>query len=99
AMAAELRAAGLRAEVYLGGAGMKAQLKYADKRGSRAAVIQGSDERARGEVTIKDLVLGAELARDIDDNAKWREGQPAQVSAPRGKLVEEVKRVLARTRA
>lgn len=96
AMAAELRRAGLRAEVYLGGAGMKAQLKYADKRGAPAVVIQGSDERARGEVTIKDLALGAALAREIADNVKWREGQASQVAVPRSMMVEEVKRVVAR---
>ncbi|MGE0408359.1 MAG: histidine--tRNA ligase [Amphiplicatus sp.] len=97
-MAAELRAAGLRAEVYLGGAGMKAQMKYADKRGAPVAVICGGDERARGEVTIKDLILGAELSKSIDDNAEWREAQPAQFSAPRAGLVEAVKKTLARRR-
>ncbi|HXI86512.1 MAG TPA: histidine--tRNA ligase [Parvularculaceae bacterium] len=97
-MAAALRAAGLRAEVYLGGAGMKAQLKYADKRRAPIAVIQGSDERAKGEVTIKDLVLGAELSKNIEDNAEWRESQPAQVSVTREKLVAKVKEILARRR-
>ena len=95
-MAAELRAAGVRAEVYVGGSGMKAQMKYADKRSSPIAVICGGDERARGEVTVKDLVLGAELSKKIDDNAEWRQAQPAQTSVPRGKLVEEVKRALSR---
>ncbi|MEM9751712.1 MAG: histidine--tRNA ligase, partial [Pseudomonadota bacterium] len=86
AMAAELRAAGLRAEVYLGGSGVRAQMKYADKRGAPVAVIEGEDERARGEVTLKDLILGAEMAASIDDNKTWREDQPAQVAAPRGGL-------------
>lgn len=97
-MAAELRASGLRAEVYVGGSGMKAQLKYADKRSSPVAVIQGSDERERGEVTIKDLVLGSELSKDIADNQEWRGAQSSQVSAPRTKLVETVKAALARKR-
>jgi histidyl-tRNA synthetase len=96
AMAAELRAAGVRAEVYLGGSGMKAQMKYADKRRAPVAVICGGDERARGEVTVKDLVLGAELSKKIDDNAEWRESQGAQSSVPRGRLVEEVRRALGR---
>jgi histidyl-tRNA synthetase len=96
AMAAELRAAGVRAEVYLGGAGMKAQLKYADKRNAPLAVIEGGDERARGLVTIKDLRLGAELSREIADNLAWRAGRAAQTSAPRQRLVEEVKAALAR---
>lgn len=96
AMAAELRAAGVRAEVYVGGSNFAKQMKYADKRGAPVAVICGEDERARGEVTIKDLVLGAELSKKIDDNTQWREAQPAQTSAPRARLADEVKRVLAR---
>lgn len=98
AMARSLRAAGVRAEVYVGGAGMRAQLKYADKRGSPVAVIQGPDERAKGEVLVKDLVLGAELSRDIDDNAKWRESKPAQVSVKIEKLVDAVKATLEGSR-
>jgi len=96
AMAAELRNAGVRAEVYLGGANFAKQMKYADKRAAPVAVICGEDERAKGEVTIKDLVLGAELSKNIEDNAEWRESQPAQKSVARGKLVEEVKRALSR---
>ncbi|GAB4527117.1 MAG: histidine--tRNA ligase [Amphiplicatus sp.] len=98
-MAAELRAAGLRAEVYLGGAGMRAQLKYADRRGAPAAVIEGEDERAKGAVTIKDLALGAELSKQIEDNAEWREAQPAQFSVSRENMVEAVRETLARRRA
>ncbi|MEL6364169.1 MAG: histidine--tRNA ligase [Pseudomonadota bacterium] len=97
-MARELRAAGVRAEVYLGGSGMRAQMKYADKRHAPVAVIEGEDERAAGEVTIKDLILGAEMATSIDDNRTWREDQPAQFSVPRAKLVEAVKETLARER-
>jgi histidyl-tRNA synthetase len=93
-MASELRAAGLRAEVYVGGSGMKAQLKYADKRRSPVAVIVGGDERAKGEVTLKDLARGAELSKEIGDNAAWREGKPAQVSVKRRELVAEVKKIV-----
>ncbi len=95
-MAAELRNAGLRAEVYLGGSNFAKQLKYADKRSAPVAIIQGSDERVAGEVQIKDLVLGAELSKQIEDNAEWREAQPAQSTIKRGELVEAVKKVLAR---
>ncbi|MGF1464405.1 MAG: histidine--tRNA ligase [Maricaulaceae bacterium] len=81
-LARALRDASVPAEVYLGGAGMKTQLKYADKRGARLAIIRGEDERQAGQLTVKDLVLGAELAKTIDDNKAWREAQPAQVSIP-----------------
>ncbi len=95
-MAAELRNAGLRAEVYLGGSNFAKQLKYADKRRAPVAVIQGEDERGRGEVTIKDLVRGAELSKQIKDNTEWREEQKAQFAVAREDLVEAVKKVLAR---
>ena len=94
-MAAELRASGIRAEVYVGGSNFAKQLKYADKRSAPIAIIQGEDERANGEVTLKDLALGAKLSAEIEDNAEWRKGQPAQFSVARNELVEAVKKTLA----
>ncbi|GBD47943.1 histidine--tRNA ligase [Methylopila sp. Yamaguchi] len=98
ALAARLRAAGIKAEVYLGGSGMKAQMKYADRRKSPCVVIQGSDEREKGEVTLKDLVEGAKAAAAIADRAEWTESRPAQVTVPEARLVEEVQAILARHR-
>jgi histidyl-tRNA synthetase len=98
-MAQALRAAGIRAEMYLGTAGMKAQMKYADKRGAPCVVIQGGDERSRGEVQIKDLIEGAKAAATIKDSKDWREGRPAQVSVPEANLVAAVREVLARHRS
>ncbi len=95
-MAQSLRQAGIRAEMYLGTAGMKAQMKYADKRGAPCVVIQGGDERAKGEVQIKDLVEGAKAAASIKDSKEWREGRPAQISVPEARMVEAVREVLAR---
>ncbi len=94
-MATELRSAGIAAELYLGSKGFRAQLKYADKRRSPVAVIAGSNEFERGEVTLKDLKLGAELSRKIKDRAEWQE-QPAQISAPRSELVAAVRGLLDR---
>ena len=93
-MVSALRQAGIRAEMYLGGGGMKAQMKYADRRGSPCVVIQGGDERAKGEVQIKDLEEGKRLSEQIEDNATWREARPAQFSVPEGELVAAVGRVL-----
>ncbi len=92
----QLRDAKIRAELYLGQAGMKAQMKYADRRGSPCVVIQGSDEKVKGEVTIKDLVEGAEASRGLADNAQWREERPGQFSVPEADLVSAVQTVLAR---
>jgi len=93
-LVSELRQAGIRAEMYLGGAGMKAQMKYADRRGSPCVIIQGGDEREKGEVQIKDLVEGKRLSEEIEDNVTWRESRPAQFSVPEGEMVAAVRRVL-----
>ena len=95
-MAQELRQAGIRAEMYLGTSGMKAQMKYADKRGAPCVVIQGSDEREKGEVQIKDLIEGAKAAAAIADNKEWKEARPAQVSVKEDDLVASVREILAR---
>jgi histidyl-tRNA synthetase len=92
---AELRRAGLRAEAFLGGGNMGKQLKYADRRASPVAVIEGSDEAARGVVTLKDLALGARLAAEIETNEDWK-AQPAQIEVPRGEVVAAVKAMIAR---
>ena len=97
ALAAELRANNLRAECYVGDGGMKAQLKYADRRNAAIAVIEGADERARGEVTLKDLVAGAELAKSVESRAAWVQERAAQISVPRDQLITRVKEIL-RTR-
>ena len=98
-MVQTLRAAGIRAEMYLGTSGMKAQMKYADRRGAPCVVIQGSQERDKGEVQIKDLIEGAKAAVEIKDSKEWRQGRPAQVSVPEADLVAAVGEIVARHRA
>ncbi|MGJ3263810.1 MAG: histidine--tRNA ligase [Salinarimonas sp.] len=93
-----LRGAGIRAEMYLGSAGMKAQMKYADRRRSPCVIIQGSDEQARGEVQIKDLIEGAKASAEIETNAEWKAARPAQVSVPEATMVDAVREILARHR-
>jgi histidyl-tRNA synthetase len=96
-MVATLRNADIRAELYLGNPkNMGNQLKYADKRNSPCVIIQGSDEKARNEVQIKDLIEGAKAAAAIASNQEWRETRPAQFAVPQDKLVEAVREVLAR---
>jgi histidyl-tRNA synthetase len=97
AMATTLRQAGIRAEVYLGNPkSFGNQLKYADKRGSPVAVIQGEDEAARGVVQLKDLILGAKLAEEATLE-EWK-SQPAQIEVPLADLVEETRKLLDRHR-
>ncbi|MCJ8138701.1 histidine--tRNA ligase [Falsirhodobacter halotolerans] len=94
AMAADLRNAGVRAEVYLGNPkNFGNQLKYADKRASPVAVIQGGDEAGKGTVILKDLILGAKIAEGASLE-EWK-ARPAQVEIPRGDLVAEVRKMLS----
>ena len=89
AMVGELRQAGIRAEVYLGNPkNFGNQLKYADKRGSPVAVIQGGNEAAAGTVILKDLILGAKIAESATLE-EWKD-RPAQVEVPRADLVAAV---------
>jgi histidyl-tRNA synthetase len=95
AMTSELRRAGIRAEMYLGSSGMNAQMKYADRRNAAAAVIVGSNERAEGKVTIKDLEAGAQQAKAIKDNAEYKAARPGQWTAARVDLVAELGKIPA----
>ena len=94
AMVAELRNAGIRAEVYLGNPkNFGNQLKYADKRNSPIAVIEGGDEKAQGVIQIKDLILGAKIAENATLE-EWKE-RPSQFTVQRGELVSKVREILA----
>ncbi|MCC0015851.1 MAG: histidine--tRNA ligase [Rhodobiaceae bacterium] len=98
AMVAELRNAGIRAELFLGNPKQFGkQLDYADRRGSPCVVIQGSAERDNGVVLIKDLIKGAEIAQAVTDHEAYKEASlAAQIGVAREDLVAEVKAVLAR---
>ncbi|KRB49858.1 histidine--tRNA ligase [Rhizobium sp. Root708] len=92
----ELRASGIRAEMYQGNwKKFGNQLKYADRRGCPVAIIQGGDERADGVVQIKDLIEGKRLSGEIEDNASWREARVAQETVKEADLVAKVREILA----
>jgi len=90
----DLRKEGIRAEMYVGTAGMKAQMKYADKRGAPLVIIQGGDEKAKGEVQIKDLTLGRILSESITSREEYAEQRLAQFSVKETDLVAGVKKAL-----
>jgi histidyl-tRNA synthetase len=94
-MVQTLRAAGVRAEMYVGTAGMKAQMKYADKRNAPLVIIQGDDEKLKGEVQIKDLRRGSELASEIESREEYASQRLAQFSVPEAEMVAAVKKALA----
>ena len=71
-------------------------MKYADRRNSPCAIVQGSDEKAKGKVQIKDLISGAGLT-DIKDREEYLKRQAeAQTEVDQSRLVEAVKTILAR---
>jgi len=93
AMVAELRQAGIRAEVYLGNPkNFGNQLKYADRRNSPVAVIAGGDEFDKGVVQIKDLILGAKMAENATLE-EWKD-RPSQYEVPRADLLAKVREIL-----
>ncbi len=97
-MTTELRQAGIRAEMYVGGSGMRAQMKYADRRGAPCVVIAGEDEFNASSITVKDLIEGLAMSQHIEDNAEWRSGRPAQMTVARSQLVATVFEIISRHR-
>jgi histidyl-tRNA synthetase len=98
AMVRELRAANIRAEAYVGTGKLGDQLKYADKRGAALAIIEGPDEFDNGKVKIKDLALGAELAKSVESRAEWIANRQAEAMVDRAALAAKVRELLARGR-
>ena len=95
----DLRNADVAAEMYLGASGMKAQLKYADRRNSPCVIIAGSNEFEAGKLQVKDLVAGKAGAAAVADNAAWREERPGQFEVAKDDIVAEVKKLLQRQRS
>ncbi len=95
-----LRNAGIRAEMYLGNPknNLGVQFKYADRRNSPCAIIQGGDEKAKGIVQIKDLILGAQVGGEGADREAFLQKQQheAQFAVSESELIEGVRKVLAR---
>ena len=94
-MVQQLRAEGIRAEMYQGNwKKFGNQLKYADRRGCPIAIIQGSDEREAGKIQVKDLIEGRKQADAIASNEEWRETRPGQFEIAADDLISEVKKLL-----
>ncbi|WP_421722766.1 histidine--tRNA ligase [Bauldia sp.] len=93
-MVSTLRSKDIAAELYLGSSGVRAQLKYADKRNAPAVVIQGDQERDRGVVQIKDLALGKQLAEAVADNREWREERPGQFEVAEDEMIDAIRRIV-----
>ena len=96
-LASKLRDEGLLADLYVGDGSMKAQLKYADKRNAKIALIIGDDEIENNTVTIKDLNKGAELSKDISKNEEWRSSKDTQVNVPQSEMIKMIKSILSKS--
>ena len=96
-LASKLRDEGLLADLYVGDGSMKAQLKYADKRNAKIALIIGDDEIENNTVTIKDLNKGAELSKDISKNEEWRSSKDTQVNVPQEEMIKTIKSILSKS--
>ncbi|MBF0680939.1 MAG: histidine--tRNA ligase [Devosia sp.] len=95
-MVAELRRAGIRAEMFLGNTkNFGKQVAYADKRNAPAVIIEGSQEREQGILQIKDLVAGKQAAQAITDNAEWKAARPGQFEIKREDLVSAIQKLLS----
>ena len=95
-MAKELRDVGIKTEVYTGSFGLKAQMKYADRRHSPLVIIEGTIEREEGTLTIKDLIEGKKLSNSVQDRETWTEKRPAQEVIQRSDLVNKVCNMMQR---
>jgi histidyl-tRNA synthetase len=94
-MLSELREAGIRSEIFSGDTkNLTRQIKYADKVGIPVAVIQGSDEAANNQITIKHLAAGAEAAEETSDREEWLKAEGFQETIPRDQMIPHIKRLL-----
>ncbi|NQU63489.1 MAG: histidine--tRNA ligase family protein, partial [SAR324 cluster bacterium] len=94
-IAKELRSAGINTELYVGNKGIGGQFKYADKCKIPLVVVAGEDEFSAGELQIKDLEAGRELAKEVLDRETWRKDRPAQFAVKREDLVAKIKETLS----
>ena len=97
-MAQELRASGIKTEVYLGSAGMKAQMKYADKKNSPLVIIEGTVEREKGIVTIKNLIKGKEVSATIESRDNWIKNNEIQFEVNRSDAIKKILQILKKNK-
>ena len=75
-------------------AGMKAQMKYADKKNSPLVIIEGTVEREKGIVTIKNLIKGKEVSATIGRRDNWIKNNEIQFEVDRNEVVREISQIL-----
>jgi histidyl-tRNA synthetase len=78
-LAGELRGGGTRIEVFPEPDKLGKQFKYASSRGIRFVAVVGTDERAAGQVTVKNMETGEQVSVPRTELGAWlttRTGEP-----------------------
>jgi histidyl-tRNA synthetase len=83
-LAAQLRSAGIGAEVYPEPKKLGKQLQYADKRGFGVALVAGEREFAAGECQVKNLATGESTTVPLDQHAATIIAEIQRILAERG---------------
>ncbi len=89
-----LRASGVNSEIYTGDGGIKAQMKYADRRNSPAVILYGENEAKSGTVTIKNLNVGKISSEEIKTREDWKSNESAQTTVKLENLLDEIKKII-----
>jgi histidyl-tRNA synthetase len=84
AVAVRLRSAGIGVDVYSGEGRMKKQLRHADRRGARFALVRGATERAAGSVTLKELTSGEQTTLSEEEAVRFLRGRLAEAGGRDG---------------
>ncbi len=93
----ELRSVGINSEIYVGDTkNLTKQVKYGDKVGIPFAVIAGSDEFEAGQVTVKNLAAGADVAANTADREEWLKAEGFQETIKRDRLIAYLQEELGR---
>tara|TARA_B100001123_G_scaffold448368_1_gene609119 strand:+ start:150961 stop:152379 length:1419 start_codon:yes stop_codon:yes gene_type:complete len=92
----ELRRAGIASEMHLGKPKkLGKQIQRADRLEIPYVVIMGSDEAARGVVTLKEMDIGREKSDSVSGHTEWKQARFGQQEIARAELVKTLKRLLA----
>ena len=92
-IADQLRLEGFACEIFYGSNNLSKQLKYCDKRGASAVVIIGEDELKNNTISIKNLIVGKELSKNIDSREEWKELKAGQFTINKDDLINEIKKI------
>ena len=92
-IADQLRTEGYACEIFYGSNNLSKQLKYCDKRKASVVVIIGEDELKNNTISIKNLIVGKELSKNIDSREEWKELKAGQFTINKDELLTEIKKI------